>query len=92
MVTKWVNTMRDTAKTIKPGMNTPAVYRIQVEGHLDADWSDRIQGMNITMVDGDNDGTVLVGRLKDQSALSGVMNTLYELHLPVISVDCLEDR
>jgi hypothetical protein len=74
-----------------PGMNTPAIYRIQVGGQLDADWSDRMQGMNITRMDNDSNGTVLVGRLKDQSALSSVMNTLYELHLPVISVDCLED-
>ena len=32
----------------------------------------------------------LEGRLADQAALTGVMNTLYELHLPVLSVDCLE--
>ena len=34
--------------------------------------------------------TVLVGRLRDQAALSGVLNILYELHLPVLSVECLE--
>jgi hypothetical protein len=34
--------------------------------------------------------TVLEGRLADQAALSGVLNTLYELHLPVISVECLD--
>jgi hypothetical protein len=33
--------------------------------------------------------TILVGRLADQAALSGVLNTLYELHLPVVSVECL---
>jgi hypothetical protein len=32
--------------------------------------------------------SVLEGRLLDQAALSGVLNTLYELHLPVMSVDC----
>ena len=84
--------MHSTEKVIKPGMNTPAIYRIQVEGHLDSDWSDRIQGMNITKQGEPTSGTVLVGRLKDQSALSSVMNTLYELHLPVVSVDCLEDE
>jgi hypothetical protein len=27
---------------------TPATYRIEVEGHLDASWSDRLAGMKIT--------------------------------------------
>jgi hypothetical protein len=34
--------------------------------------------------------TILVGRLPDQAALSGLFNTLYGLHLPVVSADCLE--
>ncbi len=32
----------------------------------------------------------LEGQLADQAALSGVLDTLYQLHLPVLSVDCLE--
>jgi hypothetical protein len=34
--------------------------------------------------------TILEGYLPDQSALCGVLNTLYELHLPVLMVECLE--
>lgn len=83
--------MRGTENPIKTGMNTPAIYRIRVEGRLDADWSDRMQGMNITDAEGAGGRSVLVGRLKDQAALSGVLNALYELHLPVLSVDCLEN-
>jgi hypothetical protein len=33
--------------------------------------------------------SVLEGRLPDQAALAGVLTTLYELHLPVMAVDCL---
>jgi len=33
--------------------------------------------------------TTLEGRLLDQAALAGVLNTLYELHLPVLEVKCL---
>jgi hypothetical protein len=33
--------------------------------------------------------SVLEGRILDQAALSGVLNKLYELHLPVMAVDCL---
>ena len=74
-------------------MREPAIYRIRVRGHLEAKWSERLEGMNITdlqHVDRE-DETVLVGRLTDQAALAGVLNTLYEQHLPVLSVDCLEE-
>ena len=33
--------------------------------------------------------TTLVGELADQAALAGVLNTLFELHLPVLSVERL---
>jgi hypothetical protein len=33
--------------------------------------------------------TILVGHLSDQAALSGVLNELYELHLPLITVESL---
>jgi len=71
-------------------MADPAVYRIRVRGRIDAEWAERIEGMNITESGGQDHTTVLVGRLRDQSMLSGVLQTLYELHMPVLSVDCLE--
>ena len=76
-----------------PTMKEPAIYRIRVRGHLDGKWSERLEGMNITEVrhSEKDDETILVGRLADQAALAGVMNTLYEQHLPVLSVDCLEE-
>jgi hypothetical protein len=33
--------------------------------------------------------TVLEGELTDQAALVGVLNSLYEMHLAVLSVECL---
>ena len=73
-------------------MQGPAIYRIRIQGQLDAKLSNRIGGMQITEVRGTKNGpeTILVGRLVDQAALSGVLNSLYELHLPVISADCLD--
>jgi len=32
--------------------------------------------------------TILVGRLLDQAALSGLLESLYAMHLPVLSADC----
>ncbi len=80
-------------KVSLPTMKTPAIYRIRVRGRLDAKWSERMEAMNITELrhsDTESE-TILVGRLADQAALSGVLNTLYEQHLVVLSVDCLEE-
>ena len=72
-------------------MEGPAVYRIQVQGHVPLDWSSRLTGMNITTSsDSSNDKSTLVGRLPDQAALSGVLTSLYEKQYPVLSVECLE--
>ena len=71
-----------------------ASYRIRVQGHLDDSWSDRLGGMIITRAfTADKEPmTILIGHLKDQGALSGVMNALYDLHLSVISVELLDER
>jgi hypothetical protein len=69
----------------------PSVYRIRVSGRLSASWSDRLGGMTITVFSADTGPCVtsLVGELSDQADLAGVFNTLYGLHLPVLSVECL---
>jgi hypothetical protein len=77
-----------------PTMHGPAIYRIRVSGHLDASWSDRIGGMQVTETRG-TDGqkeTILVGRLADQASLSGILNSLFELHLPVVSAECVDSE
>ena len=74
-----------------PTMSGPAFYRIRVCGRLNADLSERLDGMhieNLAREDGKNE-SVLVGRVLDQVALAGVLNKLYELHFPVMAVDCL---
>jgi hypothetical protein len=34
--------------------------------------------------------TILVERFEDQAALSGMLSTLYDMRMPVISVGCLD--
>ena len=74
-------------------MGKPVLYEIVVRGVLGANWSERLGDMVITTDHSDEKGpvTTLRGRLRDQAALSGVLNSLYDLHLPVIKVDTLED-
>lgn len=69
----------------------PAAYQIRVQGKVDPDWSDRLAGMTIrlTAEEACPPVTTLNGELSDQAALAGVLNTLYELHLSILSVLCL---
>ena len=69
----------------------PAMYRIRVIGGLDESWSDRLGGMSITQSSQGEESmiTTLQGELMDQAALFGVLKGLYDMRLPVISVECL---
>ena len=71
-------------------MQGPAIYQIRVQGRLDASLSDRIGGMQITEIRGADGAqeTIMVGRLVDQAALCGILNSLNQLHLPLIAVEC----
>lgn len=78
------------------GMNqrmfdSPAMYRIRAQGRIPAHWSDRLEGMAIDLdpPTGAPPTTTMEGELRDQAALAGVLNTLYEMHLTVLSVECL---
>lgn len=65
-------------------------YQIRVKGYLPESWTARMGGMAIRY-DGDAEPseTVLCGQLRDQAALLGVLNALYSLQLPLLSVTCL---
>ena len=68
---------------------SPATYRIKVGGELDKTWSDRLGGMRITTRKRKDQTVVstLSGRLADQGELSGVLNSLYEMHFPLLLVE-----
>ncbi|MEJ2503277.1 MAG: hypothetical protein P8177_08170 [Gemmatimonadota bacterium] len=63
-----------------------------MSGHLSESWSDHLQGMSIRLDRdaGNHPVAILEGRLPDQAALSGVLESLYDLHLPVLSVELLQ--
>lgn len=70
----------------------PAVYRISIQGILDKDWSDYCGGMTIEH-EGDPKRyamTILTGRLVDQSALVGVLNSLHDLGYLILAVEYRE--
>lgn len=73
---------------------TPGTYCITVEGVVNPKWSEWMGGLQIT-TEHFGDGrsiTHLVGRVADQAALSGILNAIYELHLTLLAVECLNDE
>ena len=74
-------------------IGTPARYRIRVLGKIDSGWHDRLAGMTISTSDTRHarEVTTLTGNLLDQAALSGLLDTLYQLHHPLLSVENLDE-
>lgn len=70
---------------------SPARYQITVQGRLDANWSDRLAGMQIHLQQSEEKRplSILVGELRDQAEMLGVLNSLYALRLPIVSVNLL---
>ena len=85
--------MNNESQKTKYHFQKPAVYKIQVKGHLDTSWTERMAGMQITNASLPNGSPVsfLIGRLEDQAALSGVLNALFDNRMVVISVNTLDD-
>jgi len=60
------------------------IHEIRVQGRLEDRWVDWLAGLVLTR---ENDGTTtLTGPLADQAALHGVLNTIRDLNLPIVSV------
>jgi hypothetical protein len=62
-------------------------YTIRVQGHLDAHWSEWLDGMTLTQEAGGT--TRLEGPIIDQAALHGVLNKLRDLRLTIITLERL---
>ena len=68
----------------------PACYRIRIQGMLDESWAEEL-GMGIGWLKefGQGPVTILKGEVLDQAALLGLLNRLYGLGLPLLSVEQL---
>ncbi len=60
-------------------------YEIRVKGHLNSQWSDWLEGLEVKLLD--NGEMILSGTLVDQAALMGVLNKLNRLNLTLLSVN-----
>jgi hypothetical protein len=71
-------------------LDSPVFYQIRVKGRISGNWSDRLEGLAVGQVESFQGMlvTTLEGELADQAALTGVLNTLDELQLPVLYLEC----
>lgn len=69
-------------------MDSPAYYTIELQGRLSPDWSDRLGGLAVTCTETDARPplTTLNGWLLDQAALAGVLISVYNFGLALLSV------
>lgn len=84
--------MAERTQRMRLTLDSEATYRIRVQGCLEEAWSDRLAGMDITI----NiqllfraPETTITGVVKDQSELIGVLNGLYELRMPLLSLELI---
>ncbi len=74
-------------------LGSTALYEIKVHGYLDSSWSNRLGGIAIhhaTIAD-TIPITILHGKLVDQAALLGVLNSLYGLGFAILSLECVPE-
>ena len=84
--------MQQTKEPATYAFDRPGSYRIRVLGLLDESWSGRLGGLRISqceLKDREEPVIELIGKMRDQAELSGVLNALYDLHLTLRSVEYL---
>jgi len=71
-----------------------AYYKLCVLGYIDDSWSDRLGGMAIELAFSADKKpiTFLEGPVTDQAELIGIVNSLYQMHLPLISVTLVQSH
>jgi hypothetical protein len=58
--------------------------KIKIQEHLDEKWKDCFDGMEITY-EGEN--TIIIGNIKDEAHLHGILNQIRDLNLKLISIN-----
>ncbi|MGD8700653.1 MAG: hypothetical protein PVJ43_15260 [Gemmatimonadales bacterium] len=84
--------MPDRYQHLRVTFSGPGSYRIFVEGFLEQELSDRLGGMRITPMSREDGSriTTLTGQIHDQAELMGILNALYEIHVPILSAELVD--
>lgn len=65
----------------------PGLHVFRIKGHLDDHWADWFNGLSLSRENGGT--TILYGPLVDQAAFHGVLASIRDLGLPIVSVECV---
>ena len=76
----------DINSDIGPGQSM--AYQIRIKGHLGLQWTDWFGGLAITLED--NGDTLLTGPVVNQAALHGLLRTVRDLGIPLVSVRSIQ--
>jgi hypothetical protein len=76
----------DPTQETDPG--APMVYQIRIKGHLSDQWMDSFEGLTIGLEE--NGDTLLTGPVVDQPALFGILKTVRDLGMPLVSIHRIE--
>ena len=68
------------------------IYRIVIQGGISQRWVNQFAEYIIAQekVGEDNFKTILKMKIMDQSHLSGILNSLYDMHLTIIEIKMIE--
>jgi hypothetical protein len=72
-------------RNIHPFDSGGRFFEIHVKGHLNSQWSDWFEGMELKLMDSGE--TILSGHIVDQAALMGILNNLNRLNLILLSIN-----
>ena len=80
--------------TVDLRMDIPARYRIQVHGAVDEAWFEYYDNMVIEIEAGSmrRPLTTITGWVIDQAALQAMLSLLYDMQLPLVSIDWLPEE
>jgi hypothetical protein len=81
------NKMNEPNKENQGALSTGAhggFYEIHIKGQLNESWSDWLEGMEVKLLA--NGEMILLGQIRDQAAMMGILNKLYRLNLTLLSL------
>ncbi len=70
-----------------------AFYRITIQGKITQSFYDQLSPLEIKeKAEGDYIVTILSLQIKDQAELSGILNSIYEHHKSIISIEAVDEN
>ncbi len=72
-------------------LDTSARYEIRIQGYLSEQWEDCLDAVEVEVrcVPDELPVTVVICEFIDQAALAGALSCLYDMGLPLLSVECI---